>query len=95
MSEKRFIQLLQALLTMVDPKSETSAACVKSTLENILALAVESGKADAKTIHIIVFSIHRINILIDHKDDFAGIPGDYHGNMAKQQRLLNMLYPSC
>lgn len=95
MSEKRFLQMLQALLTMVDPKSETSVACVKSTIESIWALAVESQKVDAKTMHVIGNARSRIDILIYHKDDFAGKPGDYHGNMAKQQRLLNMLYPSC
>lgn len=95
MSEKRFIQILQALLTMVDPNSKTSVACVKSTLENLWALAVDSEKADVITIDIMGRAIYCFDSLIYHRDDFAGIPGDYHGNTAKRHRLLNMLYPSC
>lgn len=95
MSEKRFIQTLQALLTMVNPDSPTSIACVKATLENLLALARESGKADAITIRMIMVATHQIDHLIYHRDDFAGKPGDYPGNTAKQHRLAQMLRPGC
>ena len=95
MSEKRFLQTLQALLTMVDPDSPTSVACVKATLENLLALATESGKADRLTVRTITTALNNIGFLIDQRDDFAGKPGDYQGNTAKQHRLAQMLEPHC
>lgn len=95
MSSKRFIQLLQSLLTMVDPNSPTSVACVKTTLESILALVTESGKVDIMTIKLIRMTNAQIDYLIVHKADFAGKPGDIPGNNAKQERLKNMLRPGC
>ena len=95
MSEKRFIQTLQALLTMVDPESPASIACVKTTLENLLALARESGKADGLTVRVIWSAVGNIDHLICHRDDFAGKPGDRQGNTAKQHRLAQVLEPHC
>ncbi len=95
MSEGRFIQLLQALLTMVDPSSPTSVACVKNTLENVFALARESHKVDAITLRVMAEAIALSSHLINNRDDFAGKPGDHQGNYAKQQRLVQMLRPSC
>lgn len=95
MSEKRFIQILQALLTMVNPKSHESIACVKATIEGILALAMESSKADRLTVRMIRMATHEIDYLIYHRDDFAGKPGDCEGNTAKQHRLAQVLRPGC
>lgn len=95
MSTKRFIETLQALLTMVDPSSRTSVACVKSTLESIFALAMDSQKADSITLRIMDAAIRRADFLIHNRKDFAGVKGDYYGNKAKQQRLQLLLQPGC
>jgi len=95
MSTKRFLEALQALLTMVDPDSPTSIACVTTALENIYALARESGLADAYTLRIMDSAIRQIKALVLYKHDFAGKPNDYSGNKARQARLENMLRPGC
>ena len=95
MSEKLFLQTLQALLTMVDCSSPTSIACVKATLQNLFALAEESKKAEAITLRMMMAANQSIDYLIYHNDDFAGKPGDYNGNVAKQHRLAQMLRPNC
>ncbi len=95
MSRKRFIELLQALLTMVDPESPASVACVKTALDSILGLAKESGKSDPLTIHTMEIAADSVNFLVEQREDFAGKPGDYSGNLAKQNRLEQMIVPTC
>lgn len=95
MSEKRFIQILQELLTMVDPDNPASSACVKNVLESLFALAKSSGKCDSITMRMMFAAKDNIDSLIDYRDDFAGRQGDYNGNTAKQQRLAQMLRPGC
>ena len=95
MSEKRFLQTLQALLSMVDPDSPTSVACVKNVLESIHALALSSGKCDPITLRIMAVAMADIDKLIYYRDDFAGVKGDYNGNAAKRRRLEQMLMPGC
>lgn len=95
MSEQRFIELLQALLTMVDSRSKTSMKCAKNTLENIFAMAQESGKCDSLTLRMMYNAITEFEYLVELKEDFAGIPKDYSNNLHKRQRLAQMLRPSC
>ncbi len=95
MSKKRFLQLLQALITMVNPSSPASVACAKTILECILGLARESGEADSVTLRLMVGAIDDFNYLIDQKLDFEGKPGDHSGNIVKQLRMGEMIFPSC
>ena len=95
MSEKRFLQTLQALLTMVDPDDPTSVACVKNALESIYALAMKSRKSDSMTLREMMAARRQIDNLIHYHEDFAGRKGDYNNNVAKQQRLKLTLVPSC
>lgn len=95
MSERRFLQTLQALLTMVDPRSVTSRACVKSALENIAGLARASGKCNGLTLRMIFAAQKAIDSLIDHHEDFASIPGDRNTNVARMQQLRLTLCPRC
>lgn len=95
MSEKRFLETLQALLTMVDPDSETSIACVKATITNILALAKSSQKCNHMAVYMMEQALFMMDHLILSRDDFAGRPGDYAGNTAKRQRLGLVLRPHC
>lgn len=95
MSEKRFLETLQALLTMVDPDSETSVACVRATLINIRALAESSQKCNPMTLYAMDAAIVRLHYLIQCREDFAGRPGDYAGNVAKRHRLSDVLNPHC
>lgn len=95
MSEKRFLETLQALLTMVDPGSVASRACVKNVLESIAALARESRKCNSPTIRMIYNTQEIIDHLIDHREDFAGKPGEYQANVAKLQQLRLAINPGC
>lgn len=95
MSEQRFLELLQSLLTMADPKKPETVGYVKSVLENLWKLLNSSGMFDRRTFRMIHNAIDSIDELIDIRNDFAGTPGDIAGNRAKRQRLRDMLAPAC
>lgn len=95
MSEKQFIAFLQSLITMTDPASETSVYSGKAVLENLFGLASGSGKASSIVLRMISVSIGMFEHLVNSKDSFAGVPGDYSGNEAKRHNLCNALYPHC
>lgn len=95
MSENRFLQLLQELLTMVDPDNLDSINKARGVISSILALAEESEKAHPYTIHLMKSAEVCFLRLVRHKDEFAGCPGDYQGNIDKQLRLRLMLQPHC
>ena len=94
-NKEGLLKLLQQLLTMVDKESHTSIRCAKNALENIYALARESGKSDAMTIRMMDRSIHLFERMVAYKEDFAGVPGDYNGNAAKRHHLEMMIRPGC
>ena len=94
MSEKRFLELLQELLTMVDPDDPDSIKTARSVISGILELAKESGKVYSPTIRMMISAEEQFLGLVRHKDEFAGWPGDYWGNVAKQHRLMQMLRPA-
>ena len=95
MSEKRFLETLQALLTMVNPDSISSSAMVKAALENLLALAVDSGKCDEMVIRMIETAIATADRLIRYRDDFVSKPGQYHANVARRDQLRLVIRPGC
>lgn len=95
MSEERFLELLQQLLTMVDPEDPCSVACMKTILINIQSLACQSGKASPLTTNMMNVAQIRCNDLIMKREHFAGVPGDYLQNKHKRARLRMILVPSC
>ncbi len=95
MSLERFIELLQALITMTDPNNEFQMLNARNILKNLMELARDSEKADALAIRAMGRSFREFSDIMRHKDDFAGKPGDYSGNNAKRQRLKYMFLPHC
>ncbi len=95
MSEQKYLELLQALLTMADPKKPETVGYVRAVLDNLSELVMSSGMCDRRTLRMILNSIDSIDMLIDTRKDFAGTPGDIAGNRAKRQRLRDMLAPAC
>lgn len=95
MNENGFLMFLQQLLTMVEKTEPASVQCAKNALENVYALARQSGKSDSLTIRMMDSAIRLFDRLVWHKEDFAGQPGDYAGNEAKRHHLRMMLWPGC
>lgn len=95
MSVENFLSFLQQLITMTDPDDKAAVALAKSALFAVSGLARSSGKIDPMTNRIMLCAEMRLELLIRHKADFAGTPGDYAGNQRKRHRLLNMLSPGC
>ena len=95
MSIESFIRLLQELLTMVDPNDDLSIMTAESTLRTLCILARRSGKASPITIRCMDAAIRNFRSIVQHRDEFAGVPGNYKANNAKRQRLRDALYPHC
>ncbi len=95
MSLERYIEFLQAIITMTDPNNEEEMLNARNVLRNLLELARSSGKANALTIRSMMSGYHEFSYLMRKKEDFAGQPGDYAGNQAKRQRLQMMIRPGC
>ncbi len=95
MSLDRFVELLQALITMTDPNNEFQILYARNVIKNLMELAGDSEKADALTLRAMGRSFYEFSSIMRHKDDFAGKPGDYAGNSAKRQRLKYMFLPHC
>lgn len=95
MSEDKFLELLQSLLTMVDPENPCSVACMRTVLINIQSMAQQSGKVSRLTAVMMDFAQNRFCELIDHRKDFAGVPGEFQQNHHKRIRLRMMLTPGC
>ena len=95
MSLQSYIRLYQELLTMVDPNNPYSIEHALGILRQILFMAEQSKMANAETIEYMDAGIYQFEYLAKHHDNFAGKPGDFHGNEAKRQRLMHMLIPHC
>lgn len=95
MSLDNFLSFVQQLITMAEPGDKVSVALAKNALISVCALAQSSGKIDPLTHRVMACAEMRLGMLILHKDDFAGKPGDYLGNQKKRHRLLNVLNPGC
>ena len=54
-----------------------------------------SGMANGDVLRAMRVGYVEFNYILEHKDEFAGKPGDYHGNQAKRQRLAMMVRPHC
>ncbi len=95
MSFERFLELLQALVTMTNPNDEEQVLNAKNILRNLLELADRSHMADRITLDTMEQAYHKFTFLLRHREDFAGKPGDYMANQAKRQRLAMMVRPGC
>ena len=95
MSEKRFVETLQTLLTLVDPNSPESRARVRHILKELFFLARESEKCNGSTIRMIDNAESILNHLIDHRDDFAKEPGARYANKARGEQLRLAISPRC
>ncbi len=95
MSYDRFIELLQMLITMTDPEYEESVQNAKAVLKHLGRLGKTSGMMDAYTFRCIHGAYNEFESLLRHRVEFAGVPGDTEGNMAKRRRLSLAVYPHC
>lgn len=95
MSEERFICFLQELITMTDPHSELSVASAKAILSNLRAMASSSGKCSTLVLRMMDRVQVNYSYFCAHRDEFAGLPGEYEKNSARRNRLRQMLYPGC
>ena len=95
MSFDNFLSYLQQLLTMVSPENQHSIALAKTALSNTIMLAHESGKVDSMTFRSMKRAEQLFNFLVNHADDFKGVPGDFTGNKHKRTRLAHIIQPGC
>ncbi len=95
MSFDRFIELLQALVTMTNPNNEEQVLHAENILGSLLELADSSQMADPITLRTMMQAYHEFTFLLRHREDFAGKPGDIAANRAKRQRLAMMIRSSC
>lgn len=95
MSFDNFLSYLQQLLSMVSPKNEYSIALAKTALSSTIMLARASGKVDNLTSKAMYRAEHTFEYLVEHADDFKGVPGDYTGNKHKRMALSHMIQPGC
>lgn len=95
MSFEKYIELMQILITMTNPKNEDDVLYARNILRNLQDLARSSQKVDAVTFRTMVLGEQSFTSLLRRKDDFAGKPGDYAGNHAKRLRLAMLLRPTC
>lgn len=95
MSFDRFVELLQQLITMTDPRDQEDVLNARNILKNLLELASRSEMADALTIRTMDRAYMTFTGLLHSKEDFAGKPGDVAGNKAKRNRLAMLIRPGC
>ena len=95
MSFERYIELLQQLITMTNPDNEEEVLCARNIMKNLLELARSSKMADAITLRTMMLAYSKFTLLLRHKDDFAGKPGDIFGNRNKRNQLAMMVRPGC
>lgn len=95
MSTDNFLSLLQQLLTMVETRKPSSIALAKSILVSVGGLGRDSNKIDARTMRMVREAEYCFEYLVECREDFIGIPGEYQNNKNKRQRLMNILMPGC
>jgi len=95
MSLERYIELLQAIITMTNPENEEQMLNARNILKNLLELARSSGMAGGPTMRAMTEGYHGFSMIMRHRENFAGKPGDYAGNQAKRHRLEMVIVPHC
>lgn len=92
---ERFIELLQALITMTNPNNEEEILNARNILKNLLELARSSQMVDPLTLRTMMQAYQEFTYLLRHREDFAGKPGDVAANQAKRHRLAMVVRPGC
>lgn len=95
MSMDNFLSFLQQILTMVEPENVYSVELAKAAMSSVIALARTSGKANAITIRAMEIAERKFELLVSHREDYAGKLGDVIQNQVKRKRLEHMIMPSC
>lgn len=95
MSFDNFLSYLQQLLSMVSPKNKYSIALAKTALSSTIMLAQASGKVDDMTSKSMYRAENLFEYLVNHADDFRGVPGDFTGNKHKRMKLAHVIQPGC
>ena len=95
MSMDNFLSFLQQLLTMVEPGNKSSVALAKTALKAVIGLAESSDKVNMVVLRSMYIAEINFEHLADHKNDFAGVPGEHQKNRVKRQRLEHMIMPGC
>lgn len=91
MTMDNFLCYLQQLLTMVDSRNDCSISLAKTALLTILSLAKTSGKANGIVLKAMIIADRKFEYLVEHKDEFAGVPGEYQNNHVKRKRLADLV----
>lgn len=86
---------MQQLITMTDPDDEEEVLCAKNILKNLLELTRRSKKATPQTLQAMLIGYAEFSRILQMKEDFAGVPGDIAGNLAKRKRLTTVIRPGC
>ena len=93
MSFEMFVRLLQSLITMADrPENIKKALDILASLDE---MCDTTDKIDRRTAYAIHVAADSFNIFVARRSEFAGIPGEFHTNKKKRQRLAMYLMPSC
>ena len=95
MTMDNFLSFLQQILTMTDTESASSVALAKAAVTAVAGLAKSSKKTNGITLRAMMNAEMYFDALLVHKDDYAGVPGEYQQNQIKRQRLEHMLNPHC
>ena len=95
MSVDRLICFLQELLTMLEPGNALSVASARAILDNLCGLLRSSGKCSSIVLRIADRFRENFVYYCHHREEFAGVPGEYQQNQAKRDRLRQTLYPGC
>lgn len=95
MSEERFLEFLQQLLTMAESGDQELVELARTALMSVVQLALKSGKVGQKTRQLMILAVDRFELMIIHAADFAGKPGEVYDNQKKRRRLLQMLRAGC
>ncbi len=95
MSQEGFMLFLQEIITMTDKNNPYSIAYGKNLLKQLADFVILSEKVDSITYGMMMGAIRRFDFIMENKENFAGIPGDYQRNQAMRNRLAMMLRPGC
>ena len=95
MSLNNFLCYLQQLLSMVDGSDEESVALAQSALAATIRMVRFSGKADRITWQTMTAAEGMFPHLVEHREDYSGVPGEYLRNERRRRRLGMVLQPHC
>ncbi len=95
MSKRGFIAFLQELLTMTNPDDTRTVHLAHMVLWNIIEMVEKTKTADPFTRRLMFMADYSLDVLIQQREEFIGVPGQTAENEKKRARLLQFIYPSC